>query len=78
LQFFVANNDACPCEHKDHSKEVPLLLQWHLQFFLAYIEACPFLTCSFSSDQVLYLCFSPSDKLNIFCNYKIYLLRPTL
>jgi hypothetical protein len=32
-------------------------LQWHLQFFLAYIEACPFLTCSFSSNQVLYVCF---------------------
>jgi hypothetical protein len=32
-------------------------LQWHLQFFLAYIEACIFLTYSFSSVQVLHLCF---------------------
>jgi hypothetical protein len=40
-------------------------LHWHLQFFLAYIEACFFLTCSFSSDQVLYLCFSPSDHTTI-------------
>jgi hypothetical protein len=57
-QFLVAKNDACVWEHKHHSKEVPLLLQWHLQFFLTYItyiEACLF------SDQVLYLCFSPFD-----------------
>jgi hypothetical protein len=26
-------------------------LQWHMQFFLVYIEACLFLTCSFSSDM---------------------------
>jgi hypothetical protein len=27
-------------EHKDHHKEVPLLLQWHLQFFFANNDAC--------------------------------------
>jgi hypothetical protein len=26
-------------EYKEHPKEAPLLLQWHLQFFLVYIEA---------------------------------------
>jgi hypothetical protein len=36
LQFFVANNDACLGEHKDHSKEVPLLLQWHPVFPCVY------------------------------------------
>jgi hypothetical protein len=27
-------------EHKDHHKEVSLLLQWHLQFFIANNDAC--------------------------------------
>jgi hypothetical protein len=27
-------------EHKDHPKEVPLLLQWNVLFFLANNDAC--------------------------------------
>jgi hypothetical protein len=54
---FFANIDACLVEHKEHPKEVHLLLQWHLQFFLANDEACLFRTCSFSLVQVVHLCF---------------------
>jgi hypothetical protein len=27
-------------KHKDHHKEIPLFLQWHLQFFFANKDAC--------------------------------------
>jgi hypothetical protein len=27
-------------EHKDHHKEVSLLLQWHMQFFIANNDPC--------------------------------------
>jgi hypothetical protein len=64
MQFFLANNDACLVEHEEQPKEVPLLLQWHMQFFLINNEACQFPTCSFSSDQVLHLCFYPCGVSN--------------